>query len=278
MKTISFHRLTLSVALLAAGAFCPDLHAGWSNLQGNNHSSPARSPAPSRPAPAPRPEPAHTAPPVNQMRPEPSHPATPEPRPEPRPEERPAGRPDNNPVREHPPLDNRDHAQPRPVERTPDRETDRRRMDIDANRRQSYFWSDYHAGMRIDRLPDGYRRFGVHGHDFFYFGGVFYDNGPTGYVVVAPPLDADISDLPPGAETVQDASGNVYYYAAGAFYVQQGDGYVVVAPPLGVTITDLPPGAVATVANGLTYYQAYGVWYQPVFENGVTVYLTVPPP
>ena len=151
-------------------------------------------------------------------------------------------------------------------------------MDVDNERRQSYYWSDYHPGMRIDHLPDGYRHFGLRGHDYWFYGGVFYDGGPSGYMVVAPPLDATIPDLPPGVETVQDASGNVYYYAGGAFYIQTSDGYEVVAPPMGVTVTALPPDAVTVVINGGQYFQADGVFYQPVIQDGVTVYLTVPQP
>jgi hypothetical protein len=151
-------------------------------------------------------------------------------------------------------------------------------MGIDDERRQSYFWSDYHAGMRVDHLPDGYRHFGLHGHDYWYFGGVYYGGGPDGYMVIAPPVDADIPELPPGAETVQDASGNTYYYAGDAFYVQSSDGYVVVAPPLGVTVTAPPSDAVPVVINGIQYFQSGGVYYQPVIQDGVTVYLTVPQP
>jgi hypothetical protein len=259
MKKHSNHLtfVTFAVSLLALGTFCPDLHAGWGSLQANNRSAPRAQPA--RPAPAPRPV----------ARPE-------APRPEAARPERPVARPENPGVREQPGFANQ--SRPQPVYHTPAGETDRRRMDIDGDRRQSYFWSDYHPGMRIDRLPDGYRRFGLRGHDYFYFGGVFYDGGSSGYVVVAPPIDADVPDLPPGAETIQGPDGNIYYYGGGAFYIQASDGYEVVAPPLGVTVSDLPPGATATVINGLTYYQAYGVWYQPVFENGVTAYLTVPQP
>jgi hypothetical protein len=172
-----------------------------------------------------------------------------------------------------------DRVQSRPVAvRTQATEVDRRRMDIDQDRSQSFFWSDYHAGMRIDRLPDGYRRFDLRGHPFFYFEGVYYDNGPSGYVIIAPPVDADVSDLPPGTETVV-VNGTVYYYAGGAFYVQQPDGsYVVVAPPMGVTVALLPPGVVSVVVNGTIYYQADGTFYLPVMQNGVTAYLTVPQP
>ena len=151
-------------------------------------------------------------------------------------------------------------------------------MDIDEERRQSFFWSDFHAGMRIGRLPDGYRRIGVRGHPFFYYEGVYYDDGPSGYVIVAPPVSAIISDLPPGTETVV-VGGTVYFYAGGAFYVQQSDGsFVVVAAPLGVTVVLLPPDAVSVVINGIVYYQADGTFYLPVMQNGVTAYLTVQQP
>ena len=165
------------------------------------------------------------------------------------------------------------------VARTPAGEVDRRRMDIDEDRRQSFFWSDYHAGMRIARLPDGYRRFNVHDHRLFsILKACYYDDGPSGYEVCAPPVDADIPDLPPGTETIQ-VSGTVYYYAAGAFYVQQPDGsYVVVAAPMGVTVSLPPPDATSVVVNGTMYFQADGTYYLPVMQNGVTAYLTVPQP
>jgi hypothetical protein len=269
MKTRSFRRLTCSLALLTLGSFAPNLQAGWGSLQGSNHSAaPARSSAP-RPAPSRAPEPARPAEPARP--PEPDHQPAPYRPPEQRPEDRAPERPAYHPAPERP------EYHPAPA-RTPAAETDRRRMDIDADRRQTFFWSDVHRGARFDHLPDGYRRFHVRDHDYFYFGGIFYDTGPDGYVVVAPPVDAVIPELPPGAETVQDASGNVYYYAGGAYYVPTADGFAVVAPPLGVTVTEPPTDAVAVVINGVEYFQADGVCYQPVLENGVTAYLTVPQP
>jgi len=272
MKRHTLNRFAGSLTLLAMGAFCPNLHAGWGSLQGSNHgAAPARSfsaprPAPSRPEPVRAPEPVHTQEPYR----------APEPVRSQEPYRAPEQRPQNYSAPERPATE-RPAAQPN-FARTPEGETDRRRMDIDNERRQSYYWSDYHPGMRIDHLPDGYRHYRVHGHDYCYFDGVYYDNGPEGYVVVAPPVDADISDLPPGAETVEDASGNVYYYAGGAFYIQSSDGYVVVAPPLGVTVSVSPPDAVPVVINGVEYFQADGMFYQPVIQNGVTAYLTVPQP
>ncbi len=251
MKLFSISRLTLAVTLLTAGA-SPLMAANWGSLHGSNHSAPASRPV-AQPARAPQ-ENRVVTPAVRQ---ESVRVVTP------RQEVVPENRNVNRPVMEN---------------RTPAAEGDRRRMGIDEDRRQSYFWSDYHSGMRINRLPDGYRRFRLHDHDFFYFGGVYYDGDASGYVVCAPPVDADIPELPPGTETIQ-LGDTVYYYAAGAFYLPQPDGsFVVVAAPLGVTVSLLPPDATSLVVNGANYFQADGVFYQPVMENGVTVYLTVPQP
>jgi hypothetical protein len=267
MKFHSFFRLTLtfSVTLLAAGAFNLSA-ADWGSLHGNNRSTPSAPAFRPQPGPIHAPQVNHAPAPVIHQEPI----RTPEPR------------QTVQPVREQPRQEVRpvDRVPTRPVvvERTRAGEMNRRRMDIDEDRRQSYFWSDYHAGMRIDRLPDGYRRFRLHNHDFFFFGGVYYDSGPAGYVVCAPPVGAYIPELPPGTETIQ-VGDTIYYYVAGAFYVQQPDGsFVVVAAPLGVTVSLLPPDAASVVINGMGYFQADGVYYQPVMQNGVTAYLTIPPP
>ena len=264
MKHQSFPRLTLAVTLLVAGTHHLSA-AGWGSLNGNNRSMPSAPAFHPQPQPSRGPEVSHApAPVIHQENVRPSEPRQETVRPpEPRQEVRPVERVPTRPV---------------VVNRSPAMETDRRRMDIAEERRQSYFWSDYHSGMRIDRLPDGYRRFRLHDHDFFFFGGVYYDSGPSGYVVCAPPVGADIPELPPGTETIQ-VGDTVYYYAAGAFYVQQPDGsFVTVAAPLGVTVDLLPQDATSVVIGGIGYFQANGVYYQPVMQNGVTVYLTVPQP
>jgi len=298
MKPSIFNRIALPAALLAVGALCPDVHADWGSLQGNNRSAPAqsaprqqppvnRAPQPAfRPAPQPQ-QPAFHQQPQPEIRSEPPPAFHPQPQPQirtaepPRQEVQPAPRVQPQigaPYRQPAVAVDRGREQPQRIDNARASETDRRRMDIDGERRQSFFWSDYHAGMRIDRLPDGYRRFHFRDHDYYYFEGVFYDDEPSGYVVIAPPLDADVPDLPPGAETVV-ANGTVYYYVDGTFYVQESDGsYVVVAAPIGVTVSELPPDAVQVVINGVAYYQSGGIYYLPVMENGVTAYLTVAQP
>jgi hypothetical protein len=259
MKLFTHYRITLSLMFLAVGAFSPNLHADWGSLHGSNRSS-------SGPSSSPRqPQVNHESQPVVRA-------------PEPRQEIRPVEQPRTvNSSQQTPAGVDRFRETPPIAAQASVAEADRRRMDIDADRRQSFFWSDFHAGMRINRLPDGYRRIGIRGHPYFYFEGVYYDDGPSGYVIVAPPLGAIIPELPPGAESVV-IGDTIYYYVAGAFYIQQANGYVVVAAPLGVTVSELPPDAVPVNINGTVYYVADGAYYLPVMQNGVTAYLTVQQP
>ena len=254
MKISIVHHFAVPLTLLAVGAFSPDVHADWGSLHGNN-----RSAAPAQSA-GPRQQPQQQIRAVQPV----ARPEAP----------RQEMQPDRAQSRSVEPV-----RQPAAVfERSPAKESDSRRLDIGEDRRQSYFWSDYHRGMRVDRLPDGYRRFRIHDHDFFYYGGVYYDGGASGYVVVDPPLDADIPELPPGAETLQ-VGNSIYYYVDGAFYVQQSDSsYVIVAAPIGVTVSLLPSDAITVGVNGTTYYQADMTYYLPVMQDGVTAYITVPPP
>ena len=62
------------------------------------------------------------------------------------------------------------------------------------------------------------------------------------------------------------------------FYLQQPDGsYAIVQAPMGVIVPELPPGAVPANISGQTAYEFNGVYYEPVFVNGVTQYQTFVP-
>lgn len=275
MKPSQFCRMTRAVALLAVAALCPKLHAEWGSLRGSNRSGGTQGHARTETRPAARPQtethgkesrPQPAAPPRQTQQPqEPAHQQTEHQRTE--------------PAREQTHRVEGAHATPEVIDRARENEWNRQRLDIAQDRRQSYFWSDFHPGMRIHDLPRGYHRFHFRDHDYYYFSGLFYINEPSvGYVIIAPPVGAEVSDLPPGAEDVV-ANDTIYYYAAGAFYVQQPDSnFLVVAPPLGVTVTLLPPGAVQVIVNGISYYEADGAYYLPVMQNGVVVYLTVQRP
>jgi len=70
--------------------------------------------------------------------------------------------------------------------------------------------------MVVNVLPSQYSQISVGGTPYYYDQGVYYESGPAGYVVVAPPIGAIVAAVPPGAETIF-VGGVPYYYAAGAF-------------------------------------------------------------
>jgi hypothetical protein len=111
---------------------------------------------------------------------------------------------------------------------------------------------------------------------FFYDDGIYYQQSDDGYQEVYPPVGADVSQLPDGAIEI-DAGNLAYYYAGGAFYVQQDDGFVIAPAPMGVTVPELPPGAVLVSVDDGVAYQFNGIYYQPVFVDGVTQYMTFQP-
>ena len=153
---------------------------------------------------------------------------------------------------------------------------DRRHFDWDADHRHTYFWSYYHPGYVINTLPPGYISTYAAGTPYYYYDGVFYQPGTSGYMVVNPPLGAAVGQLPPGAEGIA-IGPYVYYYAGSAFYQQTADGFIVVAPPIGATVSTLPTGAVPVNINGRIYYQVDGAYFLPVMQDGTTVYEVVQP-
>jgi len=153
---------------------------------------------------------------------------------------------------------------------------ERRRWDIDDERRHSYSWFGFHPGMVLNVLPPGYSQVYVAGNPYYYDQGVYYQSAPSGYLVVTPPVGAIVAQLPPGAEGIPYGP-TVYYYGAGAFYVQTPQGFMVVTPPPGMAVTDLPPNAQQVMMNGVLYYQADGTYFLPQMQNGVTVYVTARP-
>lgn len=95
-------------------------------------------------------------------------------------------------------------------------------------------------------LPPGYRSFYWGGRPYFFAGGVWYVNGPGGYLVAAPPRGLVVSVLPPFYTTVY-LGGVPYYYADDVYYRWDApaNAYVVVDPPDGAdaAVDAAPPGA-----------------------------------
>ena len=148
--------------------------------------------------------------------------------------------------------------------------------DPNADFHRHWHWNDFAYGRRWGVLPVGCISVIVNGAPFYYDDGIYYQPSDGSYQEVYPPDGAVIPDLPDGAIEI-DTPDQTYYYAGGAFYVQQDNGYVIVPAPIGVVVPELPPGAVQTPINGFAAWQFNGVYYEPVFVNGVTQYQTFQP-
>jgi hypothetical protein len=116
----------------------------------------------------------------------------------------------------------------------------------------------------------------VGGAPYYYDDGIYFQMAGNDYQEVYPPVGADIQELPDGAIALQ-VGDITYYYAGGAFYVQQDGGFVIAAPPMGVAVPELPPGSVPVSVSTGVAYQFNGIYYRPVFVNGVTQFMTFMP-
>ena len=168
-------------------------------------------------------------------------------------------------------------AEPDRNHREAERTIERRRLDIEAERRHALYWASYYPGMVTGALPAGCLQISLAGSGSYYYDdGVYYQATPAGYTVVVPPVGAVVPRLPEGAETIV-VGFSTYYYAGGAFYMQQLTGFAVVPAPVGVTVTGLPPGATPVTINGGVRYLAGSTYFLPVMQGGVTAYVTAGP-
>ena len=112
-------------------------------------------------------------------------------------------------------------------------------------------------GKTVYNLPHGYRTVVVKGHRHYYHNGVYYRQGPSGYVVVQAPIGAVIPALPIGFQAVIRA-GSTYFTFGGVYYRRVPTGYVVVeAPPAqvvyggGPVVAPYPVGGSVYVTTSL---------------------------
>jgi hypothetical protein len=149
--------------------------------------------------------------------------------------------------------------------------------DVDVDYHRPRHWDNFVFGLRLPKLPFGFLSLRIGGNPYYYNDGIYYQPYEGGYREVYPPVGAVIPQPPPGSVEIY-AGNQVYYYAGGGFYVQQPDGSYVLAPtPIGVVVPELPPGAVEVSVQGRIAYQFNGIYYQPVFVNGITQFQTFVP-
>lgn len=58
-----------------------------------------------------------------------------------------------------------------------------------------------------------------------------------------------------------------FFYSGGLFYQYDNNEYTVVEPPVGAEVNTLPSNAQSIVINGEQYYEANGVYYQPITKD-----------
>ncbi len=148
--------------------------------------------------------------------------------------------------------------------------------DVDSDFSHPHFWHGFNYGHHVGVLRIGFHPFFLLGMPYFYDDGIYYQRADAGYREVYPPLGAVVPDLPEGAIEIQVGT-LTYYYGGGAFYLRRYDGFIIVAAPMGVTVPDPPPGAALVTVNGNVAYQFNGVFFRPIFVNGVTQYVTYRP-
>jgi hypothetical protein len=139
-----------------------------------------------------------------------------------------------------------------------------------------YYWGhNWHPlGYFAVSLARDVFLFSIANQQYYYDQGVYYQPTTGGYAVVAAPVGASVSFLPPGYETTM-VGNDYYYYYGGTFYIDTGNGYQVVQAPFGAVVTQIPDGAVQQDINGQTYLFYNNTYYQPVSLNGVDAYEVV---
>jgi len=94
-------------------------------------------------------------------------------------------------------------------------------------------------------LPPRHDVIMLRGHNYHYYGGMFWMPGPFGFFMVNPPIGMIVTVLPAPHRIVM-VSGITYYYANSVYYTEAPSGYVVVPAPQETTIMPSPPPPAAT--------------------------------
>ena len=137
-------------------------------------------------------------------------------------------------------------------------------------------YSSPHSSYRstVVSLPAGHRRVVVGGNPYYYYNGMYYRYGPSGYTVVNAPAGAVVQTVAPGAIPVH-VNGREYYISNGVYYNRGPSGYAVVSAPVGGMIWSLPVGARPMYYNGQQCYYYGNVYYRPVYRDGRQGYVIV---
>jgi len=107
---------------------------------------------------------------------------------------------------------------------------------------------------------------GFYGPSYWRNNGYYhYHHGYYG-TYYAPRLGFSIGFLPYGYYPFYYGDAE-FYYSSGLFYQYDNNEYTVVEPPVGAEINTLPSNATSIVINGVQYYEANGVYYEPITKD-----------
>ena len=149
-------------------------------------------------------------------------------------------------------------------------------------------------GVRIGVLPYGYYPFWYGPTQFYYSGGLFYQQNNDQYEVVTPPVGAEVPNLPSEANQVT-INGIDYYEYKGVYYTQKenADGktvYIVAgkdgvlnttegsvdAHNIGDIINQLPEGCrEVTIKNEKYFVSPDDVYYEEVVDGTNITYRVI---
>lgn len=149
-------------------------------------------------------------------------------------------------------------------------------------------------GFRIGVLPYGYYPFWYGPNQFYYSGGLFYQQNNDQYEVVTPPVGAEVPSLPSDANLVT-INGVDYYEYKGVYYTQKenADGktvYVVAGKDgilnttdgpvdthqIGDIINQLPEGCrEVTIKNEKYFVSPDDVYYEEVVDGNNISYRVI---
>jgi len=149
--------------------------------------------------------------------------------------------------------------------------------DADHKRSRRHMGPPFRHGQVIAKLPHGHRTVYVDRSPYYFYDGIFYRPGSSGYVVVSGPVGAIVANLPLGHSRVS-IGGALYFTFGGNYYRQVPQGYVVAAPPPDVAVQPPPPqiyGSVAVVVNRLNVRSGPGREHPVVYQLQQGTVLTV---
>jgi hypothetical protein len=138
------------------------------------------------------------------------------------------------------------------------------------------------VGYRQDELPAGSETVQVDGDTYYWAAAAFWQKSSDGgYVVVEPPVGAEVSSLPKDAATQTEGDVTVYVYDTLFFTKDTNNSgrtvYRLEPPPAEEEIDSIPPGSPSFVADQETYYYVNYNFYVEFEENGKTGFVNGEP-